>query len=120
MKRTVATITLLLMTASMGYGAVKTVGSNATLAFDPSNFPPDMRSNYEIVQEKCVGCHTLERLVVAVTSGVAPISGQVFSSRCLVKGFGCKPRKGRQTASKQDAKAALDLTNYLLKQADKP
>ena len=119
MKSIVTVVTLLLLSTSVGYAALKTVGKAETLQFDTSNFTPEMKANYEFVKSRCVVCHSLERYVQAVNYGVTPISGQEFSAKTMSKGFGCKPNKNNKCLTKQEARPAFELTNYLLQEAAK-
>jgi hypothetical protein len=49
------------------------------MRLDPSGFPPDMKERYEkIMQVRCFTCHSLERVIIALKTGVVPISGQPF------------------------------------------
>ncbi|SNB44655.1 cytochrome C [Geobacter sp. DSM 9736] len=106
-----------LMAAAPSHAGVKTVGRGDTLNFDPSGFPPAMRTNFDILRIKCVKCHTMERTVVAITTGIAPITSQPFD-RNATKMYGIKMmRKPDSNMNKQEVKATVDLMNYLLDQA---
>jgi hypothetical protein len=101
------------------YAGVKTVGKGDTLNFDPSSIPASMRQNFEIMRVRCIKCHTMERTVVAITTGVAPITGQPFD-RAATRAYGIKMlRKPDSNMNKQEVKAVVDLMNYLLDEAAK-
>ena len=96
---------------------LKTVGSGDAMNFDPSGFRSDMRPKFEIMNAKCVKCHTMERTIVAIKTGVAPISGQPFD-RSATKAYGVKMlRKPDSDMNKEQVKAVVDLMNYLLDEA---
>ena len=57
------------------------------MTFDPASIPANMRANFDIMKVKCIKCHTMERTVVAITSGVAPITSQPFD-RNASKAYG--------------------------------
>jgi hypothetical protein len=98
---------------------IKTVGSGDALTFDPSGFPAEMKPKFDIMKVKCVKCHTMERTVVAIRTGVAPISGQPFD-RGATKAYGVKMlRKPDSEMSKEQVKAVVELMNYLLDEAAK-
>lgn len=100
-----------------GEAAVRTVGHGESSGFDPSGFPPEMKSAYAIMQVKCVQCHTLERTVVAVTTGVAPISGRPFDRTAAVS-YGQKMlRKQNARMSADEVKAVVELLTYLVDRA---
>jgi len=96
---------------------IKTVGTGEALTFDPSGFSADARAKFEIMKAKCVKCHTMERTVVAIRTGVAPISGQPFD-RGATKAYGVKMlRKPDSDMNKEQVKAVVELMNYLLDEA---
>ena len=96
---------------------LKTVGSGDSINFDPSDFREDMRPNFEIMKVKCVKCHTMERTIVAIKTGVAPVSGQPFD-KSATKAYGIKMlRKPDSEMNKEQVKAVLVLLNYLVDEA---
>jgi hypothetical protein len=118
------TLTALLVAAALGLAAsplvaadLKTVGSGDAMNFDPSGFRDDMKPKFEIMKVKCIKCHTMERTIVAIKTGVAPISGQPFD-RGATKAYGIKMlRKPDSDMSKDQVKAVVELMNYLLDEA---
>jgi len=99
------------------YAGLKVIGKGDAMRLDPSGFPPEMKAAYEIMKVKCVKCHTLERTIVAIQTGIAPISGQPFD-RGATKAYGIKMlRKPDSNMNKQEVKATVDLMNYLLDEA---
>lgn len=101
------------------HARLKVVGSGDGMAFDPSAYPANMKASYAIMKVKCIKCHTLERTVVAITTGVAPITGQPFD-RNATRAYGVKMlRKPDSNMNKQDVKAVVELMNYLLDEAVK-
>lgn len=105
---------LLILWVSPVHAALKTVGLGDSLRLDPSGFPPDMKSAYAIMQAKCSQCHSLERTVIAVTTGVAPISGRPFD-HAAATAYGQKMlRKQNARMSKDEVKVVVELLNYLL------
>jgi hypothetical protein len=119
MKTFVSSILAVLLFSVPGHASVKTVGKGDSLAFDPVSIATSYRSNYGIMKVKCVKCHTLERTVVAITTGIAPITGQPFD-RSATRAYGTKMlRKPDSNMSKQEVKAVVDLMNYLLDEAAK-
>jgi hypothetical protein len=78
-----------------------------------------MKGSMEILKRKCIKCHTMERTVVAITTGVAPITGQPFD-RAATRAYGIKMlRKPDSNMNKQEVKACVDLMNFLLDEAAK-
>ncbi|SNB47385.1 cytochrome C [Geobacter sp. DSM 9736] len=110
-------IAALSLAAVEAHAGLKIVGKGDTMTFDPSAYPPDMKANFQVMKVKCVKCHTMERTVVAITTGVAPITGQPFT-RSETKAYGIKMmRKPDSNMNKQEIKSSVDLMNYLLDQA---
>lgn len=98
---------------------LKTVGSGDAMNFDPSGFPADMKAKFEVMRVKCVKCHTMERTIVAIKTGVAPISGQPFD-KSATKAYGVKMlRKPDSDMSKEQVKAVVELMNYLLDETER-
>jgi hypothetical protein len=96
------------------HAAVKTIGKGEGMRLDTAGFPPDMKSAYVIMQTKCTRCHSMERTLMAVTSGVAPISGRPFD-RVATNAYGQKMlRKQNAQMNSDEVKAVVDLLNYLL------
>jgi hypothetical protein len=110
----VLVVASLLFLCSSAHAGLKVVGKGDNMRLDPSNFSPVMKANYDIMKVKCVKCHTLERTVIALQTGIAPISGQPFD-RAATKAYGVKMlRKPDSNMSKHEVKATVDLMNYLL------
>jgi hypothetical protein len=113
----VAAAVLCLAAAPLAAADLKTVGSGDSMNFDPSGFRDDMKPKFEIMRTKCVKCHTMERTIVAIKTGVAPISGQPFD-RGATKAYGVKMlRKPDSDMNKEQVKAVVELMNYLLDEA---
>ena len=118
------TITSLIVAAALCLAAsplaavdLKTVGSGDAMNFDPSGFREDMKPKFAVMTAKCFKCHTMERTIVAIKTGVAPISGQPFD-RSATKAYGIKMlRKPDSDMSKEQVKVVVDLMNYLLEEA---
>ena len=119
MKKVVLVVALLCICSTAAHAALKVIGRGDNMRLDPSSFPPNMKASYEIMRVKCVKCHTLERTVIALQTGVAPISGQPFD-RNATKAYGIKMlRKPDSNMNKQEVKAVVELMNYLLDLAER-
>jgi hypothetical protein len=117
-KKIVLFLLLLCSIVPPAHAGLKVIGKGDSMRLDPSAFPPAMKANYEIMKVRCVKCHTLERTIVAIQTGVAPISGQVFD-RNATRAYGVKMlRKPDSNMSKPEVKATVDLMNYLLNEAE--
>lgn len=119
MKKLILPLFVLFISATGAHAELKVVGKGDAMQLDPSAFPPAMKVNYDVLRSKCVKCHTLERTIVAIRTGVAPISGQPFD-RSATKAYGVKMlRKPDSNMTKPEVKASVDLMNYLLVESEK-
>ena len=119
MKTSVSIMVALMLFSTPCFAVVKSIGKGDNMNFDPSSIPPSMKASFDIMKVKCIKCHTMERTVVAITSGVAPITGQPFD-RNATRAYGIKMlRKPDSNMNKQEVKVVVDLMNYLLDEAAK-
>jgi hypothetical protein len=88
--------------------------------FDPSQIPADMKGAFEIMKVKCIQCHTQERTVIAIQTGIAPVTGQPFDKQAT-KAYGIKMlRKPKSNMNRDEVKQVVNLMNYLIDEAAKP
>lgn len=114
-------IVALFATASTpAHAKIRAVGKGDKMNFDPSQIPPDMKAAFEIMKVKCVQCHTQERTVIAIQTGIAPVTGQPFDKQAT-KAYGIKMlRKPKSNMTREDVKKVVELMNYLIDEASKP
>ena len=114
MKKLLAVVLLVATFSSAAQAAPRAIGSGENLRLDPGSLPPALRANYQVFRVKCVKCHSQERIMRAVQTGIAPISGQPFDAGS-VKAYGAKMlRKPESDMSQSDVKATSDLLEYLI------
>jgi uncharacterized membrane protein len=120
MKKIILLTTLITLAVTAAADArVKTKGRGAAMTFDATTIPPQYQAAFEIMSVKCIKCHTMERAVVAIQTGRAPITGQTFD-RQAVKAYGIKMlRKPNSEMSKQDIREVVVLMNYILEENSK-
>ena len=93
---------------------IKIKGRGAAMNFDPASIPAQFQASYEMMSKKCIKCHTMERTVIAVQTGRAPITGQTFDKQA-VKAYGIKMlRKPNSEMNKQEIREVVVLLNYIL------
>jgi hypothetical protein len=108
---------LCIILSSPCYAGLKTIGSGDAMRLDPTDFPAPMKAKYEIMKVKCVKCHSMERAIIALSTGIAPISGQLFD-RSATKAYGIKMmRKPDANMTREETQAVVELMNYLLDSA---
>jgi uncharacterized membrane protein len=115
MKRILLLAALATIALSAGAEArIKTKGRGAAMNFDTAGIPPQYQATFEMMTRKCSKCHTMERTVIAVKTGRAPITGQTFDKQA-VKAYGIKMlRKPNSDMNKQEIRDTVILLNYLL------
>jgi hypothetical protein len=118
MKRFFLSVALTLVLGSPSYAGLKIIGSGNAMRLDPSGFPPDMKERYEKIMEvRCVRCHSLERVITALKTGVAPISGQTFD-KITTEAYSIRMmRMPNSQMTKEETKAVIELLNFLLDEA---
>jgi hypothetical protein len=112
--------TLFALSATTAHAKIKSVGKGDKMNFDPSQIPSDLKPAFEIMKVKCVQCHTQERTVIAIQTGIAPVTGQPFDKQAT-KAYGIKMlRKPKSNMSREEVKKVVDLMNFLIDEAARP
>ncbi len=105
---------IILALAATSEARIKVKGRGATMNFDPGSIPANFQASFEMMSKKCIKCHTMERTVIAIQTGRAPITGQPFDKQA-VKAYGIKMlRKPNSDMNKQEIREIVILLNYLL------
>lgn len=105
---------LTLAVTTLAEARIKVSGRGAKMNFDPNSIQESFKPSYELMTAKCVKCHTMERTVIAVQTGRAPITGQPFNKQA-VKAYGIKMlRKPNSDMNKQEIRDIVVFLNYLL------
>jgi len=108
------TALIVLAIAAVADARIKVKGRGAAMNFDPASIAPQYQASFEIMTKKCIKCHSMERTVVAIQTGRAPITGQIFD-RQAIKAYGIKMlRKPNSDMNKQDIRDVVILMNYLM------
>lgn len=117
MRRLLTALALFGIMAAPSHAALQVVGRGDSMRFDISAFPPQMKANFETMKGKCTKCHSLERLAVAFSTGIAPISGRPFDVDMLKATTFTMVRKangGGASISKDEAKSISGLLKYMI------
>lgn len=113
-------LALLSIVATPVHAKIRAVGKGDKMNFDPSQIPADLRGAFEIMKVKCVQCHTQERTVIAIQTGIAPVTGQPFDKQAT-KAYGIKMlRKPKSNMTREEVKQVVNLMNFLIDEAAKP
>jgi hypothetical protein len=115
MRKLIILVTLFtLIIASVADARIRVKGRGDRMNFDPDSIPANFKASFDLMTRKCVKCHTMERTVIAVQTGRAPITGQPFD-RQAVKAYGIKMlRKPNSNMNKQEIREVVVLLNFLL------
>jgi hypothetical protein len=104
---------------TVSYAGVKVIGKEGSREFDPSNFPPDKKVSYQIMKTRCIKCHTLDRIVQAIETGIAPNTWQPFDQKAA-KAYGDSiMRKSNKNMTKEEVKSIVDLMQWLIVEVNK-
>lgn len=109
------------LTATAAAAGVAVVGPKDNRNFDPSGWPAEMKSRAPLFEAKCnnAACHNMERTVVAIITGTAPISNTPFDKEAA-KAYGVKMmRKPDSGIDKADAKSLVEIMYFLIDAAKK-
>ena len=113
-------LALLSIVATPVHAKIRAVGKGDKMNFDSSQIPADLKGAFEIMKVKCIQCHTQERTVIAIQTGIAPVTGQPFDKQAT-KAYGIKMlRKPKSNMTRDDVKQVVNLMNYLIDEAAKP
>lgn len=119
MKKLCIFLALGLLFSATAYGQLKVVGNGATVSINTSAFPSKMQAAYDVMQKKCGRCHTMERVIVAVRTGLCPLSKMNFTkdtAKSIVVRMFLKPESNM---TRDDVKAIVELLNYMIDETAK-
>ena len=108
------------LSATVADARIKVLGKGERMRFDPAGFPANMKPGNDVMNTKCKACHSLERVVLAITSGIAPLTGQPFD-KMATKSYGIKMlRKPKSNMSRDEIRAIIGFMNFLIDEAVRP
>jgi hypothetical protein len=115
MKKFVTMAVLIILSVySIADARVKVMGRGAKMNFSPDGIPEMYKHSFELMQVKCIKCHTMERTVIAIQTGRAPITGQPFNKQA-VKAYGIKMlRKPNSDMDKKEIRDIVVLLNHFI------
>lgn len=119
MRRLLLLLTIICLTFSVAEAKIKTVGKGDKLNIDPAMVPANMKPAFDILQIRCIKCHSMERTVIAISTGIAPVTGQPFDKQAT-KSYGIKMlRKPKSGMNRDEVKQVIALMNWLLDEVHK-
>jgi len=119
MRRLLLLLTIICLTVSVAEARIKTIGKGDKLNFDPAMIPQNWKAAFDILEIRCIKCHSMERSVIAISTGIAPVTGQPFDKQAT-KSYGIKMlRKPKSGMNRDEVKQVIGLMNWLLDEAHK-
>jgi hypothetical protein len=113
-KYVILAVLITLSVFSVSEARVKVLGRGAKMNFSADSIPEMYKPSFELMLVKCIKCHTMERTVIAIQTGRAPITGQPFNKQA-VKAYGIKMlRKPNSDMNKKEIRDIVVLLNYLI------
>ena len=110
---------ILIATVTLAEARVKTKGRGDKMSFDAESIQENYKATFSLMSVKCIKCHTMERVVIAVQTGRAPITGQPFNKQA-VKAYGIKMlRKPNSDMDKKEIRDIVVFLNYVLDENQK-
>jgi hypothetical protein len=115
MKKITACVLLLALSiCSIAEARIKVAGRGAKMNFSSEGIPEMYKPSFDLMETKCIKCHTMERTVIAIQTGVAPITGQPFNKQA-VRAYGIKMlRKPNSDMNKKEIRDIVVLLNFFL------
>lgn len=93
---------------------VRTVGQGDKTVLVREQFPDDQKPRFDIFAVRCTKCHPMARPIMALRTGVSPVTGSVFDEVTLKKYVVKMMRKPNSGITKDDAKEVLTFLTYAL------
>ncbi len=118
-KRTIVGIlTATVLFSAHAYAGITVTGTGDSIGIDTAGFPTEMVEYYNLMEKKCTQCHSLERTVVAIQTGLGPISGNIFDHDTSAA-YGQRMReRPNSKMNKEEVNKAVSLLNYLIELAE--
>jgi hypothetical protein len=105
---------MMLSVYAISEAGVKVTGRGDKMNFSADGIPGALLPSFKLMQVKCIKCHTMERTVIAIKTGRAPITGQPFNKQA-VKAYAIKMlRKPNSDMNKQEIRNVVVVLNYLI------
>ena len=111
-------VALLLCATSAGAnGKLKTVGKGKAIVLDSAQFRGEHAAEYAIFKVRCTKCHEMRRPIIALQTGITPMTGSKFD-RGGIKEYVIKMmRKAHSNIDKPDAKKIIKFLVHARKLA---
>lgn len=118
MRNTLIMCTVLLMIAVPCVAKV-VVKKGTDYQIDTSRIPAQMRDNYKLMLEKCTRCHSLDRILSAIDTGIVQSTAMEYNAKTIHE-YGLKMlRKKSSHMTKEDVRKVSDLLIFMVNEQQK-
>lgn len=93
---------------------LKTIGQGDKTVIVRDQFPDEQKPRFDIFAVRCTKCHAMARPIMALRTGISPVTGGVFDESTLKKYVVKMMRKPNSGIAKDDAKEILTFLTYAL------
>ena len=109
-------LTLLLL-PGLTAAELKTVGRGKEITLVREQFPPEYQARFDLFAKRCTRCHEMARPIVALQTGVTPISGGSFEAEGIKMYVIKMMQKLNSGLDREDAREIIPLLTYAREQA---
>ena len=102
-------VVMLLVCVSVGRTELKVQGAGKKQQLVRDQFAPATRPEYDLFATKCTKCHEMARPIMALKTGITPISGGAFEEKGIKEYVVKMMRKPNSGITKDDAKKIIDF-----------
>jgi len=114
MRRFMVAVALVVVMNVPCYAGLRVVGEAGFREYDPANFPPDKKLSYKTMKSRCTRCHSLDRVVQAIGTGIAPDSWMPFDQNSARAYGESRMRKANESMSPAEIQSIVDLMQWLI------
>ena len=105
-----------LVACAVAYADIRVIGAGNATTIDTSGYPPEMLKAHALMMQKCTQCHSIERIIVGIQTGVAPITKMSFSKETTRSIVSRMFLKDNSNMTRDEAGLILHYLDFLLDQ----
>ena len=110
-------LALLVIVASPAWAKFTVKGEGKAQQIVVDDYPADQKARYSLFRERCTKCHAISRPIMAIRTGITPVSGGDFDDRGIKKYVVKMMRKPNSGIDKAEARELLLFLRYARKLA---
>jgi hypothetical protein len=116
MKKICLLLCCVLLTSVVAYAQLNVIVQGDNLIIDSTGFPAKMQSAYILMLQKCNQCHSIERIIVGVQSGICPLTKSAFNKETTKTIVTRMFLKENSNMTRENARDIVEFLNFLLEQ----